>query len=92
MIGVAVGWESHVRLQAVADSVVGRECWLHAHICDGRLYVYRSVLVRDTDPMFEPVRKIIGDADPVVRELVSDRNMMLCRAIREVYRLLVVSL
>ncbi len=80
-----MSWESHVRLQAVADSVVGRECWLYAHVCDGRLYVYRSVLVRDTDPMFEPVREIIGDAASVVRETVSDPNMVLCRAIREIY-------
>ncbi|WP_394339179.1 hypothetical protein [Mycobacteroides abscessus] len=35
--------------------------------------------------MFGPVRKIIGDAEPVKREMVSDRNMMLCRAIREIY-------
>ncbi|WP_367576190.1 hypothetical protein [Mycobacteroides abscessus] len=35
--------------------------------------------------MFELVRQIIGDADPVVRELVSDPNMMLCKAIREIY-------
>lgn len=72
--------------------MVERECWLYAHVCDGQLYVYRSVLVRDTDPMFEPVREIIGDVEPVVRETVSDRNMMLCRAIREVYRLSMVSL
>ncbi|RIR96190.1 hypothetical protein D2E50_00810 [Mycobacteroides abscessus] len=65
--------------------MVERECFLYAHVRDGRLYVYRSVLVRDADPMFGPVRKIIGDAEPVKREMVSDRNMMLCRAIREIY-------
>ncbi|WP_394334195.1 hypothetical protein [Mycobacteroides abscessus] len=35
--------------------------------------------------MFEPVREIIGDAASVVRETVSDPNMVLCRAIREIY-------
>lgn len=75
MIGVVV----------VPESVVERECWLYAHVCDGRLYVNRSVLVRDTDPIFQPVRDITGDAEPVEREMVADPNMMLCRAIREIY-------
>ncbi|AWG62449.1 hypothetical protein DDT46_00480 [Mycobacteroides abscessus] len=82
MIGVAVERES-VGMQC--DPVVERECWLYAHVCDGRLFVYRSVLVRDTDPIFAPVRDLIGDSEPFLREMVTDRNMMLCKAIREIY-------
>ncbi|BBB42645.1 hypothetical protein [Mycobacteroides abscessus] len=68
-----------------ATEVASSDCFLYAHVCDGRLYVNRSVLVRDTDPIFQLVRDIIGDAEPVEREMVADPNMMLCRAIREIY-------
>lgn len=85
MIGATVGLESKGRLHDVANLVIERECWLYAHVCDGRLYVYRSVLVRDTDPMFQSVREIIGDVEPVEREAVSDSNMMFGKAFVEIY-------
>jgi hypothetical protein len=60
--------------------LVARDCLLFAHIGDGTLYVYRSVLVQDADDIYQPVIELVGGTEPLTRETVSDPNMMLGQA------------
>ncbi|AIY44747.1 hypothetical protein [Mycolicibacterium fortuitum] len=60
--------------------LVARDCVLFAHIRNGTLYVYRSVTVRDTDEIYQPVIELVGEAEPLTRETVSDPGMMFGQA------------
>lgn len=62
------------------EPVVEREGFLYAHVQDSLLLVTRSLMVKDTDAIYQPIVNIVGDRQPVSREQVVDRTMILCRA------------
>lgn len=43
---------------------------------EGVLAVYRSTAVRDTDTIYRPVIDIVGDAAPLIRDVVEDPDMV----------------
>ena len=74
---IAIHDDGHVTTMEIA-----KPCWMYAwrttELDTGMswLSVYRSVLVRDADPMNQPVMEIIGDAELLHREVVDDQHMM----------------
>lgn len=62
------------------EPVAEREGFLYAHVQDSLLLVTRSPMVKDTDPIYQPVVELIGGRAPIERSEVSDPTMILCRA------------
>lgn len=62
------------------EPVAEREGFLYAHVQDSLLLVTRSLMVKDTDPIYQPVVELVGDLEPISREVVTDPTMILCRA------------
>lgn len=62
------------------EPVVEREGFLYAHVQDSLLLVTRSLMVKDTDPIYQPIVEMVGDREPTSREQVVDPTMILCRA------------
>ena len=64
-------------------TVIAKPRWLYVwrstdlETGDTWLSVYRSVLVRDTDSMFQEARVLIGDAELLRREDVTDDDEMM---------------
>lgn len=50
--------------------------WLVASLRGPRLFVYRSSLLRDDDPIYLPIRELIGGLLPNGRTVVRDPRMM----------------
>ncbi|ASR77179.1 hypothetical protein KIV66_gp72 [Mycobacterium phage MyraDee] len=65
--------------------LVTRATLLMVGIRGDRLLVYRSVAVQESDPMFQPVKDLIGDAEPLVRDEVTDPGMMFGSAEYSIY-------
>lgn len=59
---------------------IHRDCLLHAKAENGFLTVYRSVMVRDTDEIYQPVIELVGNAEPLIRQTISDPDMMFGQA------------
>lgn len=62
--------------------VVSQPGWLEVWRCDCWLIVYRSPLVRDTDPMYQPVAEVLigsGGYKIAYTDVRDDENMMFGR-------------
>ncbi len=56
--------------------IVSRQHWLYAGHNHDSIVVYRSLLVHDHDPIYQPVKALIKDMTQVHREVVDDNTMM----------------
>jgi hypothetical protein len=56
--------------------IAGKPYWLYATRHEQHIIVYRSVLVHDHDPIYQPVKALIKDMAQVHREVVDDDTMM----------------
>lgn len=65
---------------------IEEDCFFHAIREDDQLTVYRSIIVRDTDEIYQPVFDLIGDAELIHRETVVDPGMAFGRAELSIYR------
>ncbi|MHA3020428.1 hypothetical protein ACXPWS_09145 [Mycobacterium sp. BMJ-28] len=70
-----------------AIELVAQDCLLYAHVVGNEVHVYRSLIVPADDEWLQPVRDIVGEAEPINRLTVEDENMVWFRAEHAVYRL-----
>ena len=70
-----------------ATEIAAHDCMLYAHQTDRQVHIYRSVLVRDTSAIYQPVAELIGDAELVHRVAVADPAMGFAEAEHLIYRL-----
>jgi hypothetical protein len=63
-----------VQAEVIAES----PCFLSARRLGGKVFVYRSILVRDEDRLYEPVHAVLVSiqAGLVDRQVFKDENMM----------------
>lgn len=66
--------------ESLWEPVVEREGFLYAHVQDSLLLVTRSLAVKVTDPIYQPVAELVGDRLPIETSQVFDPTMILCRA------------
>lgn len=65
-----------------------QQSWISAYLSDNLLFVYRSVKLRDTDPLYEPVAKLLaGWHGKLLERHVEDENMMFGQAVMAWYEL-----
>ncbi|ULP48917.1 hypothetical protein [Mycolicibacter virginiensis] len=68
--------------------LVADPCFLYVwRTPDSHLAVYRSVLVNDTSKLFDQVRSLVGDTEPVRSEVIEDADMVFGQAELLVYLL-----
>lgn len=72
-------------MQNTADNIIEHDCTLYVTREGDEITVYRSVLVRDTDDLYQPVAELIDGAELAHRETVADENMIFGRAERLIY-------
>lgn len=71
---------------------VSHHAWLFAHTymltSTAGLLVYRSLAVRHTDKIYQPIKQILSEHNPrvVVKQTIPDKDMMFGKAELEVYR------
>lgn len=68
--------------------LVNKPCFLMVSITQTMLFVHRSLQLPITDDWYQIVLELVGDAEPVLRQIVDDPGMMLGKAEHLLYALL----